>query len=218
MLSSTIVTGGLSNSQKTLVKKDVPFDMVQLQKGADFIDKVNRGQITLLSKEAYEKQQLKISKQKTYDFIWHKKTKEWLYELGHKESGNNPTIVNRYGYIGKWQFGKAALEYTGYGHVTVMEFKNNPDIFDEYDQYDAMIKYTKANRRILTKYIKEYEGTMINGVLITESGILAGAHIGGAGGVIKYLKSNGKFNPKDANLTSIEDYISMFSGYEIKLA
>ena len=35
----------------------------------------------------------------------------------------------------------------------------------------------------------------MNGIEITESGILAAAHLSGAGNVKKYLRSNGKTKP-----------------------
>jgi len=166
-------------------------------------------------KEQKKIEKLRKEKRKVLNKIWKGKTKEFLLALGYRESGNNPKIYNNKGYIGMYQFGKAALITTGYNHVTFEKFKENPSIFSKEDQLDAMIKFTRINYRTLKKYIDKYEGTVIDGIIITKSGILAGAHIGGAGGVIKYLKSNGDKNPSDIYGTSIEDYMKQFSGYDI---
>ena len=61
----------------------------------------------------------------------------------------------------------------------------------------------------------KYLGKKINGYIITQSGLLAGAHLKGAGSVIKYLKSNGKYNPADAFGTSVESYMKRFAGYYV---
>jgi hypothetical protein len=52
-------------------------------------------------------------------------------------------------------------------------------------------------------------------MLITESGILAAAHLGGQGSVKRYFKNGKVF--KDGNGTKITSYMNKFSGYEIKL-
>lgn len=149
--------------------------------------------------------------------VWKGKLCNFFVDLGHKESGNNYKIYNKYGYIGAYQMGKSALEAVGYEHVTFSDFKKDPSIFTKEEQIDAVIKLTKINRKILKKYIDKYSNTIINDVLITESSLLAAAHLGGAGGVMKYLDSSGKYNPSDAYGTSIQDYMEKFSGYEINL-
>ena len=61
----------------------------------------------------------------------------------------------------------------------------------------------------------DYLGLIINGIVITPSGLLAGAHLKGAGSVIKYLRSGGKEIGKDAFGTSVESYIKNFAGYDV---
>ena len=65
--------------------------------------------------------------------------------------------------------------------------------------------------------IKKYVGTSIKGVEITESGMLAAAHLAGPGNVMKYLRSYGKINFKDAYGSTIVNYLRKFSGYDISL-
>ena len=58
-------------------------------------------------------------------------------------------------------------------------------------------------------------GSTINGIPITESGLLSGAHLVGHGETAKYINSNGKYIPMDQNKVSIEEYIKKFGGYDI---
>ncbi|MDA8762541.1 peptidoglycan-binding protein LysM, partial [Flavobacteriaceae bacterium] len=79
----------------------------------------------------------------------------------------------------------------------------------------VFIAYCKVNRWILRRDIKRSVGKTINGIKITESGILAAAHLSGAGNVKKYLRSNGSINLSDAYGTSIESYMKIFAGYDV---
>lgn len=71
------------------------------------------------------------------------------------------------------------------------------------------------NKWELRKEIKKYNGKVINGVKITESGLIAAAHLGGAGSVKRYLRSNGQRGFKDGFGTSLRSYIKKFGGYDI---
>ena len=71
------------------------------------------------------------------------------------------------------------------------------------------------NKWILRKDINWFVGTFINGIEVTESGIIAAAHLSGAGNVKKYLRANGDFNKKDAFGTSISAYMSYFANYDL---
>ncbi|MEZ4858054.1 MAG: peptidoglycan-binding protein LysM [Flavobacteriaceae bacterium] len=126
--------------------------------------------------------------------------------IAFKESQGDYSIVNSYGYMGKYQFGKSTLHMIGI---------KNSDTFlnDTRLQEQAFDVYTARNKWILRKDIKRYVGTYIDGVKITESGILAAAHLAGAGNVKKYLRSGGVEAFEDAFGTSIRYYLKRFSGY-----
>ena len=128
--------------------------------------------------------------------------------LAFKESRGNYFVVNDFGYLGKYQFGASALRAVGVYNTKF--FLNHPEM-----QEKAFIAYLERHKWILRKEIKKFEGKVINGVMITESGILAAAHLGGAGNVKKYLRSWGRYNFKDANGTSIWYYMKRFSGYDL---
>tara|TARA_Y100000592_G_scaffold6908_1_gene9884 strand:+ start:3045 stop:3566 length:522 start_codon:yes stop_codon:yes gene_type:complete len=133
----------------------------------------------------------------------------FLHDLGHRESGNRYHVVNKFGYMGKYQFGKSTLR-TLKIKVTKEAFLNSPDL-QEY----AMQQNLLYNKKKLQKYIDRFEGQELNGILITESGILAAAHLGGAGSVRKYFRS-GKVM-EDGNGVKITSYMKRFSGYSLYL-
>ena len=136
-------------------------------------------------------------------------TELFLNAIGHRESSNRYDIVNKWGYIGKYQFGKKTLKNLGYD-VSKKEFLNSP-----YLQEKAMLDLLEHNKKILQSYIDYWDGRKINGKVITESGILAAAHLAGAGNVKRFLKKGEEF--KDGNGTKLTSYLTQFSGYDINL-
>jgi len=129
--------------------------------------------------------------------------------LAFNESGRRYHVVNKWGYLGKYQFGMQTLRQLNV-KVSHREFLNNPSL-----QEEAFKRYVRENRKILASEIKHYSGRYINGVKITESGILAAAHLAGAGAVKKFLRSRGKITSADALGTRIEDYLQKFGGYDL---
>lgn len=127
--------------------------------------------------------------------------------LGFKESGGNYSIVNDFGYLGKYQFGRGTLKMIGIRDTNL--FLNTPDL-----QEAAFFANTSRNKWILRKEISRFQDQVINGVTITESGILAAAHLAGAGNVKKYLRSGGANSFRDGFGTSIKYYFKKFGGYD----
>lgn len=130
--------------------------------------------------------------------------------LGFKESQGRYTTVNTFGYLGKYQFGKSTLKR--FKIYNTIEFLNDAEL-----QEDAFEALCSVNKWILVRDIKRSVGKRINGIRITESGILAAAHLAGAGNVKKYLRSNGTFHFSDAYGTTIEHYLKKFAGYDTSL-
>ena len=127
--------------------------------------------------------------------------------LGFNESTGNYASVNTYGYLGKYQFAATTLSLIGVNNTTIF-------ITSAALQEKAFVAYTSRNKWILRRDIKRFVGTKINNVLVTESGILAAAHLAGAGNVKKFLRSDGDFFFKDAFGTTIQAYLKKFSGYD----
>ena len=128
--------------------------------------------------------------------------------LAFKESQGKYKVVNTLGYLGKYQFGKTTLER--FRIYNTIEFLNNPEL-----QEKAFVALCKVNKWILRKDIKRSVGKTINGIKITESGILAAAHLSGAGNVKKFLRSNGSKRFADAYGATIESYLKKFAGYDV---
>ena len=129
-------------------------------------------------------------------------------KLAYRESRGLLHIVNPYGYMGKYQFGKSTLRTVGI--YDFKEFLRNAEWQDK--AFKALIA---RNKWQLRNEIKKYSGKVINGIEITESGLVAAAHLGGAGSVKKYLRSNGRSGFKDGFGTSLSSYLKKFGGYDV---
>ena len=135
---------------------------------------------------------------------------KFLEDLGFRESSGNYKAVNQFGYLGKYQFGRKTLNSLGYKNITNRQFLSDPSI-----QEQAMEDLLVHNKKILRKYIQKYNGKVINGILITESGILAAAHLAGAGNVKKFFRKGYEF--RDGNGTKMTSYIIKFNSYILEL-
>lgn len=132
--------------------------------------------------------------------------------LAKFESRNNWKEYNRYGYIGKYQFGRSALNATGFSQITLEGFKMNPQIFTESDQERAMDILLQLNESSMNDYIRDFVGyTLCDTIHITRMGILAAAHLSGPANVKEFLESSGRENPRDRMGTHLSDYLFAFS-------
>ena len=128
--------------------------------------------------------------------------------LAFKESQGRYYIVNKFGYIGKYQFGKGTLAMVGV--YDTQEFLKSPSL-----QEKAFIANLSRNKWVLRKYINYYAGKKVGGVLVTESGILAAAHLAGPKSVKDFLTSNGTKIFKDGFGTSIVEYMNKFRSFDM---
>lgn len=128
--------------------------------------------------------------------------------VAFKESQGQYDIVNSLGYLGKYQFGRTTLER--FNIYDTKRFLNTPKL-----QEQAFLALCSLNKWILRKDIERSVGKKIDGIKITESGILAAAHLSGAGNVKKFLRSGGDFAFTDAFGSSIRNYLKHFSGYDL---
>ena len=134
----------------------------------------------------------------------------FLDELGQRESSGNYSAVNKFGYLGKYQFGRKTLNSLGYKKITSEEFLYNHSL-----QEEAMLALLIHNKNTLRREIKKLHGTKLHGILITESGLLAAAHLAGPGNVKKWIRRGRDF--KDGLGTSMTSYMVKFSGYSLEL-
>ena len=156
---------------------------------------------------------------------------EFGERMGILESDGNYTIVNGFGYLGKYQMGECALidaglytrddggcgsqdwsgSWTGaYGVDSVDSYLTTADAQDYAFHRFTSANWAEIRRRGLDRYI----GTYVNGNLITAAGLLAGAHLGGVGGIEAYLLSGGLEDRGDANGSRISTYMNLFNGID----
>jgi len=90
--------------------------------------------------------------------------------VAFKESQGNYNEVNTLGYLGKYQFGKSTLKR--FKIYNTQYFLKTPKL-----QEEAFIALCSVNKWILRKDIKRSIGKKINGIKVTESGILAAAQL-----------------------------------------
>ena len=131
--------------------------------------------------------------------------------LGFFESGSDYKKINRLGYLGKYQFGKSTLK------VLKIDYLKNDFINEPALQERAFLMNVMRNKWILRREISRFNGLVISDMFITESGIIAAAHLSGPANVKKFLRSycDSKLDLKDANGTKISDYLKTFKNYNI---
>lgn len=130
--------------------------------------------------------------------------------MGELESNGNYLAVNRYGYLGKYQFHKRVLKAIGITN------KKHEFLNDSITQEIAMDRLTFSNLKVIRNYrLDKYCGTYINGNEITLMGILAACHLVGTKQVRIYFVSDGREIAVDGNKTSMERYITRFSSARI---
>ncbi len=171
---------------------------------------------------------------------------DYFDTLGFRESSSIPGGVqnydteNAFGFIGKYQFGEAALFDLGYYGVDQSDdnlFRNNwtgnwsgknginskQDYFNNGTVQEIIVRdwHDILWNRIKFLELDKYEGQILNDQPITASGMLAASHLIGAGsrssdtaGLKGYLLSGAVFSPEDANGTSANEYMQVFSGFQ----
>ena len=159
--------------------------------------------------------------------------KRFMDALGHRESSNNYQKVSKFGYLGRYQFGEVALEELGYYKKTKRRWgpKNHWEgiwsgkhgIHSKKDFLNNKIIQDIAAKALFIKnwkYIKnlglhQFIGQKVQGVRITKSGLIAGVHLMGVGGLSKFLLN--KTPVQDGMGTHISEYINNFKEYKLAL-
>lgn len=155
---------------------------------------------------------------------------DFFAALRQRESSNDYTVVNTLGFLGAYQFGELALIDLGYytrdgtgannwqdafftgknGINSKADFLASPEVQDAAaaEWFALLWSYIRALD------LEFYAGQVLNGVKLTKSGMIAAAHLAGAGGLRSFIESGGTVAPGDAYGTSLVDYLTLFEGYE----
>ena len=114
-------------------------------------------------------------------------------------------------YLGLYQFHPTTLHTLGI-EVSDDEFLGNPQLQDS-----AMVLYMKDNAKDLRGIIKKYNNTYYNGVFVTKSGILAGAHLVGSVGIMSFFyPERFQYRTVDGNGVHVSQYIKKFANYNLR--
>ena len=148
---------------------------------------------------------------------------DFLEVLGFRESTSNYSCISASGYLGMYQMSSAALIDAGfkdsngnwtslaasYGVTSNATFLSSPDA-QEYA--------VKAYHKKIWGYLEYYDyqsilGRTYYGVIVTESGLLAAAHLVGAYGVTNAIKNN--TNIQDGLGTHAYEYMDLMKNFDI---
>ena len=132
--------------------------------------------------------------------------------LVQAESGGDTQADNKLGYVGRGQFDEARLIDAKRAGVippdlTLEQFKSDPGVQKAVEAWHV----SDVNNYIQDRGLGAFVGKTIKGIPVTEEGLLAVAHLGGKGGMAKFLKSGGQYDPADANGTKLSDYLMLAS-------
>ena len=134
--------------------------------------------------------------------------------LINTESGGNWGATNnevgssgRAGHHGLLQFGLDRLDDAKRAGVipagmTPEQFRQSPKAQIAASNWH----FNDIDRNIRAHDLAKYSGQVVGGIQMTPNGMRAIAHLGGFGGLQKFLRSDGRYNPSDSFGTSLKDY------------
>lgn len=144
--------------------------------------------------------------------------KNYLNTLGLRESSGNYNVVNTLGFLGKYQFGAAALKDLGFVTTDDNELLNDPKAWIGkigIDSKEKFLESVEAQEATILAFTKKNYSTLLKaGVLTAEStkeeiaGYLMAAHLGGPKGAID-LKNG--IDKADDYSTKNSDYFKLGS-------
>lgn len=155
----------------------------------------------------------------------------FLVALKLMESSGDYQAVNTLNFLGAYQFGEAALIDLGYvrrdadpydndfsggwigknGIRSTSQFLNSPAVQDDAarEWMDVMWRYIEYHE------IDSYAWTNVGDLPLTPSGMLAAAHLLGAGSLAQYIHSDGKADLRDPYGMPLSSYIERLNGYDV---
>lgn len=148
---------------------------------------------------------------------------DFLDDLGMRESSDDYTAVNRFGYMGRYQLGTLALREIGFldENGAWTELANSYGVCSEADflhspaaQDHAVTVYHRKTCGYIRAYgLDAYIGTDYCGVRVTRSGLLAACHLVGIGSMKDALTTGQAVH--DGNGVPAAHYMELFAGYDV---
>ena len=124
-------------------------------------------------------------------------------------ASNNVPGAGGTGHFGRLQFSRARMKEAADAGVipqgtTPDEFMRSPDLQQKAERWH----FRDIDNVIVANGFDKMVGQNVAGVPLTINGLRAVAHLGGSAGMVKFVETNGGYNPADANGTSLKSYFS----------
>ena len=155
----------------------------------------------------------------------------FLIALRMAESGGDYQAVNTLNFIGAYQFGEAALIDLGYVRSDNDVYNNDFSggwtgkngirsiqafLEDEREQDRAAKQWMGVMWSYIEYYdIDGYAWETVGETQLTTSGMLAAAHLLGAGALKEYIESNGRRDLRDPYGMPISVYMAKLDGFDV---
>jgi serralysin len=157
---------------------------------------------------------------------------DFLTALGQNESGNNYGFVSSLGYLGRYQFGEEALKAIGFydgDNTPAIDFVGawtaTAATFGVFDKAEFLASPAAQDAAAAAWFVKigvdldsldlgRFDGQTIDGIPITTSGLLAGAHLVGVWALRDFLQSGGAIDTTDGYGTPVSQYVQRFGGFD----
>ena len=140
-------------------------------------------------------------------------------KMGLAEGGTDPTVVNKQGYAGQFQFGSERLADLGLYTPAPGEGKNGWKGKFHIAPYNVanlqdFLTNPAAQHAAFVAHVADIDKAIANtpgADKFDQNGLRAVAHLGGVGGMRAFIASGGNLNSQDANGTSLKNYYQRFA-------
>ncbi len=141
--------------------------------------------------------------------------------LAQSESGGDPSAVNRQGFAGSYQFGSGRLADLGMYTPARGEDPNsnawtgqfNIPGFPQVKTLADFLATPAAQDAAYSAHVDDIDHTIATtpgAQNYDQNGLVAVAHLGGVAGMQRFVATGGKYNPADANGTTLVDYYQKY--------
>ncbi len=147
---------------------------------------------------------------------------DFARRLATRESSNRPDVMNDQGYVGLYQFGRERLsQLRMYQPADGEQLRGNRDWigqfnipgFPEVRNIGQFRENPRAQDAALARHLADIDRAIANipgADAYSQDGLRAVAHLGGEGGLRRFLAGSG--DPADANRTRLSTYYREFGG------
>lgn len=135
---------------------------------------------------------------------------DFMKAIAKFESNNNSRAINySTNMLGKYQFSSTTLQRLGI-------YDRTKFLMSDSLQDSVMRLNIRSNFLSLKNVITRWNGKVKNGIRITPSGVIAGAHLVGVKGVLTFFyPEQYQYRTMDENGTTVGYYLKQFGGYKL---